>query len=100
LILTLDIYFPQVFETCTLQRRKHIKSWLVYLATGTKQKVTEIIESFLLEMNGLHTCETLNLLPFGSYDMHIGMDWLASHKEKMNFFIRTYNVNMMKATKE
>jgi hypothetical protein len=31
---------PQVVEACSLQRKNHAKSWLVQLATRTKQKVT------------------------------------------------------------
>jgi hypothetical protein len=32
------------------------------------------------------TQETLNILPLGSYDMLIGMDWLDSHKSKMDSY--------------
>jgi hypothetical protein len=28
----------------------------------------------------------LNILPLGSYDVFLGMDWLASHKEKLNCY--------------
>jgi hypothetical protein len=31
---------PQILEKCKLQQVKHVKSWLVQLATGTKIKVT------------------------------------------------------------
>jgi hypothetical protein len=30
----------QTFEKCKFQQVKHVKSWLVQLATGTKRKVT------------------------------------------------------------
>jgi hypothetical protein len=30
----------------------------------------------------------LNLLPLGSYDMLLGMDWLATHKEKLKFYAK------------
>jgi hypothetical protein len=31
---------PQTIEKCKLQQVKHVKSWLVQLAMGTKIKVT------------------------------------------------------------
>jgi hypothetical protein len=34
---------PQTIEKCKLQQVKHVKSWLVQLATGTKRKVTEVV---------------------------------------------------------
>jgi hypothetical protein len=40
-------------------------------------------------MNGLSTQATLNILPLGSYDMLIGMDWLASHKAKLDCYNKT-----------
>jgi hypothetical protein len=36
-------------------------------------------------MDYIHSA-TLNILPLGSYDMLIGMDWLVSHKEKLDCF--------------
>jgi hypothetical protein len=49
------------------------------LATGTKRKVTELVKSFSIDMNGLSTKAELNVLPLGSYDCLIGMDWLDQH---------------------
>ena len=40
-------------------------------------------------MNGLVTCVYLNVLPLGSYDFLIGMDWLEAHKVN----IECYNKN-------
>ena len=31
---------PQNVEKCKLQQVKHVKSWMVQIATGTKRKVT------------------------------------------------------------
>jgi hypothetical protein len=68
-----------VVESLQLSRRKHEKSWLVQLATGTKRKVTELVKSCPVDMNGLSTKVELNILPLGSYDCLIGMDWLDQH---------------------
>jgi len=48
--------------------------------------VEEVIEDFPFEMSRLYTQETLNILPLGSYGVLLGMDWLAVHKEKLNFY--------------
>jgi hypothetical protein len=32
-----------------------------------------------MDMNGLSTREDLNIIPLGSYDFLIGMDWLDQH---------------------
>jgi hypothetical protein len=70
---------PRVVESLHLSRRKHEKSWLVQLAIGTKRKVTELVKSCPVDMKGLSTKAELNILPLGSYDCLIGMDWLDQH---------------------
>ena len=35
---------PRVVEICAFKKVKHRKSWLVQLATGTKRKVSEVVE--------------------------------------------------------
>jgi hypothetical protein len=63
-----------------LTRSKHERSWLVQLATGTKRKVTELVKSCSVDMKGMSTKAELNILPLGSYDCLIGMDWLDQHQ--------------------
>jgi hypothetical protein len=70
---------PRVVESMHLMRSKHEKSWLVQLATGTKRKVIELVKSCSVDMNGMRTKAELNILPLGSYDCLIGMDWLDQH---------------------
>jgi hypothetical protein len=48
----------------------------VQLATGAKRKVVELVKSCPMGMNGLSTKEDLKILPLGSCDCLIGMDWL------------------------
>ena len=45
-----------------------------------KRKVTEIVKDFKISFSGLNTTENLNILPLGSYDILIGMDWLETHR--------------------
>jgi hypothetical protein len=67
---------PRVVECFHLIRSKHEKYWLVQLATRTKRKVMELVKSCPVDMNGLSMKVDLNILPLGSYDCLIGMDWL------------------------
>ena len=41
-------------------------------------------------MNGLITCVDLNVLPLGSYDVLIGMDWLVSHRVKFDCYNKAF----------
>ena len=66
---------PRIVEICAFKKLKHRKSWLVQLAIGTKRKVSEVVEKCRLFMDGLFTYANLNVLPLGSYDILIGMDW-------------------------
>jgi hypothetical protein len=76
---------PRVVESLRLTRSKHEKSWLVQLATGTKRKVTELVKSCSVDMKGMSTKVELNILPLGSYDCLIGMDWLDQHHALLDY---------------
>jgi hypothetical protein len=67
---------PKMVERLHLSIRKHGKYCLVHLATRVKGKINDMVKSCPMEMNGLITREDLNILPLGSYDCIIGMDWL------------------------
>jgi hypothetical protein len=69
----------KMVENFHFPRRKHGKSCLVQLATRAKRKVKEMVKSCLMDMNELNRGEDLNILPLGSYDCLIGMDWLDQH---------------------
>ena len=62
-----------------MEKRKHERSWTVQLVTGTKRKVSELVRSFPMDLNGLKTVIHLNVLPLGSYQVLDRMDWLESH---------------------
>ena len=49
-----------------------------------------MVEKFPLVMNGLVTCVNLNVLPLGSYDILIGMDWLEPHRVKLDCYNKTF----------
>jgi hypothetical protein len=76
---------PRVVESFQLLRNKHEKCWLVHMDTGTKRKVTELVKSCPVDMNGLSTKDKLNIIPLGSYDYLVGMDWLDQHYTILDF---------------
>jgi hypothetical protein len=80
---------PQTVDKCKLQPVRHVKLWLVQLATRTKIKVAEVIPACQFIMDGWPTQATLNILSLGSYDLLIGMDWLASYKTKLDYYHKT-----------
>jgi hypothetical protein len=80
---------PQNVDNCKMQPVKHVNPWLVQLSTGTKIKVLEVIPACKFIMDGFPTQETLNILPLGSYDLFIGMEWLDSYKNKLECYHNT-----------
>jgi len=62
----------KIIETCAIKKCKHGKSWLVYLATRTKRKVSEMVENCPLKVNRLFRCVNVNIFPLGSYDVLVG----------------------------
>jgi hypothetical protein len=81
---------PKMVESLHFPRRKHGKSWLVQLATGAKRKVNEMVKSCLIDMNGLNTRADLNILPLGSYECLIGMEWLDQHYAILDCHNKTF----------
>ena len=67
---------------------KHLKSWLVQLATEIRRKFSRVVRKCPLVMDGLVTCADMNVLPLGSYDVLIGMDWLEAHRVSLTFLTR------------
>jgi hypothetical protein len=70
---------PNMVERFHFTRSNLGKSWLVQLAIVAKRKINEMVKASPMEMNGLHTKVDLNIIPLGSYDFLIGMDWLDEH---------------------
>jgi len=88
---SLSYVSPGIVEKCKLQKSKFPKSWLVQLATGTKRKVTDFVKCCALDMNGFISQADLNILPLGSYDVLIGMDWLEKHTVLLDFYDKSFS---------
>ena len=77
---------------CTLKKSKHRIPWLVQLAIGTRRKVSGVVMKCPLVMEGLATYAGLNVLPHGSYDVLIGMDWLEVQRKQLDCYNKTFEV--------
>jgi len=75
---TLSYVSPKVVERCNLQSVKFKNPWLVQLATGAKRRVTAKVNDCSFTIAGQPVTADLNVLPLGSYDILIGMDWLEN----------------------
>ena len=71
---------PKTVDVFKLGKVKHHKPWLVQLATGTKQKVSEIVKDCEVNLNCFPMKVNLNILPLGSYLILIDKDWLEQHR--------------------
>jgi hypothetical protein len=49
------------------------------LATRDKSKISEKVKDFPIDMNGFNTKVDVNIIPLGSYDCIVCMDWLEKH---------------------
>eukprot|EP00253_Pinus_taeda_P014052 PITA_14052 len=76
---TLSYVNTKVVECCNLQSVKFKNPWLVQLATGAKRRVTAKINDCSFTIADQPITADLNILPLGSYDILIGMDWLEKH---------------------
>jgi predicted aspartyl protease len=78
-----------IIERFHLQRSKHNKYWLVQLATGDKIKINQLVKYSSIDMNGHNTKVDVNIIPLGSYDCLIGMDWLDKHHVILYYYNKT-----------
>ena len=60
------------------------------MTIGAKRKATEFIANCEISIQDHVTRNNLNVLPLGSYDMIIGMDWLEKYKVVLNCFDKTF----------
>ena len=54
-----------------------------------KRKINELVKDCPIDMNGLNTKLDVNIIPLGSYDCLIGMDWLKKHHAVLDCYNKT-----------
>ena len=55
-----------------------------------REKLISFVKNFTVTMDQFETSVKLNVLPLGSYDMLIGMDWLEQHRVVLSCFDKTF----------
>ena len=73
---TLIYITPKMMEKFQHANTRNSKPWLDRLATRAKIKVTDFIADCEIKIQDHETKINLNVLPLGSYDMIINMEWL------------------------
>ena len=48
---------------------------MVQIDISMKRKITSMVKGCCLSLNGMQTKVDLDVIPLGSYDVLIGMDW-------------------------
>ena len=61
-----------------------VDRWQVELTTGSKVAVDSLVRGCVLSLGAFTTTVDLRILPLGSYDILLGMDWLTTHQENIN----------------
>jgi hypothetical protein len=49
-----------------------------------------MIKACPMDMNGLHTNVDSNIIPLGSYNFLIGMDWLDKHHVVLEYYNKAF----------
>jgi hypothetical protein len=81
---------PKIVDRLHLEKSKIGKASLVQLATGTKRRIHDIVRSCSISLNGMNNSVDLNIIPLGSYDILIGMDWLDKHHVVLDCHNKTF----------
>ena len=81
---------PKMVERFQFPRSKLGKPWLLHLAIGAKRKINNMVNACPMEMNVLCTNNDLDIIPLGSYDYLIGMDWLDEHHVVLECYNKTF----------
>jgi hypothetical protein len=70
---------PKIVDRLHLEKSKLGKTSLVQLSIVTERIIHDMVRSCSISLNGVNTSTDLNVMPLGSYDILIGMDWLEKN---------------------
>jgi hypothetical protein len=51
-----------------------------------------MVKACPMDMNGMSTKADLNIIPLGSYDCFIGMDWLDQHDVVLDYYNKAFTL--------
>ena len=81
---------PKIVDRLHLEKSNLGKSSLVQLTSGTKRRIHDMVRGCSISLNGVNTNADLNIIPLGSYDILIGMDWLDKHHVVLDCHNKTF----------
>jgi predicted aspartyl protease len=81
---------PKIVDRLHLEKSKLGQASLVQLATATKRRIHDMVRSCSISLNCMNISTNLNIIPLGSYDVLIGMDWLDKHHVVLDFHNKTF----------
>jgi hypothetical protein len=81
---------PEIVDRLHLEKSKLGKRSLVQLATGTKRRIHDMVRSCSMSLNDMNNSIDLNIIPLGSYDILVGMDWLDTHHAVLDCHNKTF----------
>jgi hypothetical protein len=81
---------PKIVDRLHLEKSEVGKESLVQLSTGTKRRIHDMVKGCFININGVNTSIDLNIIPLGSYDVLIGMDWLDKHQVVLDCHKKTF----------
>ena len=59
------------------------------LASSAKVPIDSLVQQYELNLGGFVTSVDLWVIPLGSYDVVLGMDWLGSHRASIDYRKKT-----------
>jgi hypothetical protein len=80
----------KIMDRLHLEKSNLEKSSLVHLATRTKRRIHDMVRGCSISLNGVNNNFDLNVIPLGSYDIIIGMDWLDKHHVVLDCHNKTF----------
>jgi hypothetical protein len=81
---------PKIVDILHLEKIKLGKTSFVQLATGTKRRIHDMVRSCSISLNDMNTSIDINIIPLGSYDIMIGMNWLDKHHAILDFHNKNF----------
>ena len=84
------LHYPKIVDRLRLEKSKLGKSSLVQLGTGTKRRIHDMVISCSISLSGVNTSIDINIIPLGSYDVLIRMDWLDKHHAFLDCHNKTF----------
>ena len=69
-----------------MSKEFHAEYWLDQFPIGTKNPTHHWVRACEIDFNGMPTTTHLNVSPFGSYNMLLGMDWSYLHRTKVDCY--------------